>query len=845
MLALLDGLAPEAAAAAAAAGGEMAKLAEQLELAEGEEGEEVDPWAIELPPLPPLPTAALMPPPGAPPGAPANLIPGESLVAGAAGGGVAAGASEGQGPEEGAAPAADGDLEGAGAISGSLEFSVREEGSCPLSPLGGAGAREGPVRDPKRPVLPFPPGGEYEAVDNETVRSIAYRFGCNVARLVQLNKERVPGLWMNARLIGGTKLKLPQPGDASDFVPTEKLPHAPAGWAAYCHWTFPDQAVEDMLPSYMMVRRLERRERSRRDSQAFNLLKSRCTRMPPVLLSDKEVSELEAEEKEREKHEERRRREAAEREKAKGKRAVGLRRWPRDGVHVCKEDERPREVAAMYGVDGDRLVLINKGAYPGLHLMAQLKAQTRLRLPSGFLEMEGVMEWVDPCIRVLNNLKSHKFAWPFLEPVDWEELGIPDYPFMVPNRMDLSTLESKLLAGQIRSPETFARQVRLTFDNATTFNPSDDEVHQLARKMRSVFEGHWSTFKLEKTRKEIEADGSRKKRKHTHMFNRVVAIEDAPAEYYFVLHYVPDLQWCHLAPMRQEGLFPATTKQGLQHPAAGRPCWKLVPEGEGQELDVSAERCRVVRAATIKKCADADKEHWDLHDHGGDERDVEEGGAPASGAPASAAKSKDKGADKDGKAGSKGGKANASEGARGQEEPRRKSGTSAAAQGGPSAHRSADGQSPAQPKAAGPPLPAPDVWRAACLVAVKKMMRHPHAWPFNEPVDPEALGCPDYFEVVRRPMDFGTVRKRLEEGRYRNGPWEAVRDLRLTLSNALTYNPEEDKVHALAKGLTQDLDALLAANPILALAGAAPARPSRAHTALRPRAPRGALREAS
>lgn len=37
---------------------------------------------------------------------------------------------------------------------------------------------------------------------------------------------------------------------------------------------------------------------------------------------------------------------------------------------------------------------------------------------------------------------------------------------------------------------------------------------------------------------------------------------------------------------------------------------------------------------------------------------------------------------------------------------------------------------------------------------------------FNQPVDPEALGLPDYFKVVKTPMDLGTISQRLLGGEY-------------------------------------------------------------------------------
>lgn len=37
---------------------------------------------------------------------------------------------------------------------------------------------------------------------------------------------------------------------------------------------------------------------------------------------------------------------------------------------------------------------------------------------------------------------------------------------------------------------------------------------------------------------------------------------------------------------------------------------------------------------------------------------------------------------------------------------------------------------------------------------------------FNQPVDPKALGLPDYFKVVKRPMDLGTISQRLATGKH-------------------------------------------------------------------------------
>ncbi|KAK8964917.1 Transcription initiation factor TFIID subunit 1-B [Platanthera guangdongensis] len=57
---------------------------------------------------------------------------------------------------------------------------------------------------------------------------------------------------------------------------------------------------------------------------------------------------------------------------------------------------------------------------------------------------------------------------------------------------------------------------------------------------------------------------------------------------------------------------------------------------------------------------------------------------------------------------------------------------------------------------------------------------------FSEPVDPEEL--PDYHEVIKTPMDFSTVRKKLSRGAYRNLEQFEQKDVFLISSNAMRYN---------------------------------------------------------
>ncbi|KAK3006178.1 hypothetical protein RJ639_015714 [Escallonia herrerae] len=59
---------------------------------------------------------------------------------------------------------------------------------------------------------------------------------------------------------------------------------------------------------------------------------------------------------------------------------------------------------------------------------------------------------------------------------------------------------------------------------------------------------------------------------------------------------------------------------------------------------------------------------------------------------------------------------------------------------------------------------------------------------FSEPVDPNEL--PDYHEIIEHPMDFGTLRRKLDEGLYANLE-ELEADVFLICSNAMEYNSSD------------------------------------------------------
>ncbi|WVZ07233.1 hypothetical protein V8G54_020579 [Vigna mungo] len=89
-----------------------------------------------------------------------------------------------------------------------------------------------------------------------------------------------------------------------------------------------------------------------------------------------------------------------------------------------------------------------------------------------------------------------------------------------------------------------------------------------------------------------------------------------------------------------------------------------------------------------------------------------------------------------------------------------------------------------------------------CEVLLKRLMTHQYGWVFNTPVDVVKLNLPDYFSIIKRPMDLGTVKSKIGAGAYA-GPLEFADDVRLTFSNAMTYNPPGNDVHLMADTLSK------------------------------------------
>jgi hypothetical protein len=89
---------------------------------------------------------------------------------------------------------------------------------------------------------------------------------------------------------------------------------------------------------------------------------------------------------------------------------------------------------------------------------------------------------------------------------------------------------------------------------------------------------------------------------------------------------------------------------------------------------------------------------------------------------------------------------------------------------------------------------------------VQKIITKKDSDIFREPVPYEELGLTDYIDIVKEPMDLGTVMKKLDGKKYSSQD-EVAKDIRRIWLNALLYNMPGSKIYTTAKALSESFEA--------------------------------------
>ncbi|KAI8335273.1 hypothetical protein EDC96DRAFT_469660 [Choanephora cucurbitarum] len=91
-----------------------------------------------------------------------------------------------------------------------------------------------------------------------------------------------------------------------------------------------------------------------------------------------------------------------------------------------------------------------------------------------------------------------------------------------------------------------------------------------------------------------------------------------------------------------------------------------------------------------------------------------------------------------------------------------------------------------------------------------RLRHHPHYFAFGAPVDVELLQIPTYHDIIKKPMDFGTIRKKLDKGKYSH-PEQLLKDAKQVFINCYMFNMPDDVVTQMGKELQGEFNRLSSA----------------------------------
>uniref|UniRef100_A0A1A8UYW3 histone acetyltransferase n=1 Tax=Nothobranchius furzeri TaxID=105023 RepID=A0A1A8UYW3_NOTFU len=97
----------------------------------------------------------------------------------------------------------------------------------------------------------------------------------------------------------------------------------------------------------------------------------------------------------------------------------------------------------------------------------------------------------------------------------------------------------------------------------------------------------------------------------------------------------------------------------------------------------------------------------------------------------------------------------------------------------------------------------PEELRQALMPTLESLYKQdPESLPFRMPVDPQLLCIPDYFDIVKNPMDLSTIKRKLDTGQYED-PWQYIEDIWLMFNNAWLYNRKTSRVYKYCSKLAE------------------------------------------
>ncbi|XP_074029140.1 bromodomain-containing protein 3 isoform X4 [Leptinotarsa decemlineata] len=385
---------------------------------------------------------------------------------------------------------------------------------------------------------------------------------------------------------------------------------------------------------------------------------------------------------------------------------------------------------------------------------------------------------------VLKAVWKHQFAWPFQQPVDAKKLNLPDYHRIIKQPMDLGTIKKRLDNNYYLSGKECIQDFNTMFTNCYVYNKPGEDVVVMAQTLEKVFLTKVADMPKDEFVVETPTKGLKGKKGRT---------STGPA-----------------GPVSSvgRGRPPATVSSTSATPVATTTGSSGLPLGTQAPATVPGSTATTTIApATTNSSLPSQPPAQPSNFHGAPsivnslDSNVNPGVLPGSVVPPSQPAKVKKGVKR--KADTTTPTATAYDYAPPLESKSAKIST-----------RRESGRQikkPVRPELDGHvPQPASQKLKEklseslkACNEILMELFSKKHAnyaWPFYQPVDADLLGLHDYHDIIKRPMDFGTVKQKMDNREYRT-PQDFAADVRLIFTNCYKYNPSDHDVVAMARKL--------------------------------------------
>ncbi|XP_010524841.1 PREDICTED: transcription factor GTE6 [Tarenaya hassleriana] len=181
-------------------------------------------------------------------------------------------------------------------------------------------------------------------------------------------------------------------------------------------------------------------------------------------------------------------------------------------------EQKLQEVEQFYSSVGETVNQLNlsspstagKDKEKGRHVLGvrKLQQEAARREAVAAKRMQDLMRQFGTIFR---QITQHKWAWPFMHPVDVEGLGLHDYYEIIDKPMDFSTIKNQMEAKDgtgYKHVMQIYTDMKLVFENAMKYNEEKSDVYSMAKTLLEKFEEKWAQFlpKVKEEEKRREED---------------------------------------------------------------------------------------------------------------------------------------------------------------------------------------------------------------------------------------------------------------------------------------------------------------------------------------------------